>query len=88
MATETHKTEAEKRRLGGEPKGSLSSAIWVPTESMIATSDLPQAMSERRREMKRISLFRRGQAGGKGREGGVASVSRLPSGSRTCASVE
>ncbi len=27
-------------------------------------------------------------AGGKGREGGVANVSKLPSGSRTCASVE
>jgi hypothetical protein len=41
-----------------------------------------------KKEMKRISLFRRGHAGGKGREGGVARVSRLPSGSRTCASVE
>ena len=33
--------------------------------------------------MPRISLFWRGHAGGKGREGGVASVSRFPSGSCT-----
>jgi hypothetical protein len=33
--------------------------------------------------MPRILLFWRGHAGGKGREGGVASVSRFPSGSRT-----
>jgi hypothetical protein len=38
--------------------------------------------------MPRISLFRRGHAGGKGRAGGVASVMRLPSGSPSCASVE
>ena len=36
----------------------------------------------------RVFASRRGHAGGKAREGGDASVSTLPSASRTCASVE
>ena len=47
-ATEAHNMKIQRSGLGGGPNGLLSSAIRVPIGSRIATSDTPQATSDKR----------------------------------------
>jgi hypothetical protein len=70
------------------PACSAVSSCFSRITLLLRRADFPPRLRQFARCMPQMLRLRRGYAGGKGRAGGVASVMRLPSGSRSCANVE
>ena len=80
--------EGPNRMLSSAERLSMEQLEDALTEGVEAPGASPRNGPPRAARLLRSTNAIGGHADGKGREGGVANVSTLPSGSRTCASVE